>query len=211
MRGIVGKASGGCQTEIAAAIVDHGADYLLATKDNQKTARAEIELYFDTAPKGEIEASQTVEKNHGRIETRSHRVSHNVAWMTGRSRYPDEPKFKNIKMIAMVEAIFESGGQTKTERRFYISSRALTASEFASAARNHWAIENSLHWVLDVQFGEDQSRIRSANGPKNMAVVRHFSINLIRLEPSKRSSKGKRKLASWDNAFLAKTLGLTKC
>jgi predicted transposase YbfD/YdcC len=105
----------GCQTEIAAAIVDHGADYLLATKDNQKTARAEIELYFDTAPKGEIEASQTVEKNHGRIETRSHRVSHNVAWMTGRSRYPDEPKFKNIKMIAMVEAIFESGGQTKTE------------------------------------------------------------------------------------------------
>ncbi len=201
----------GCQSQIAAAIVDGGGDYLLATKDNQKTAHAEIELYFDTAPVGEVEVVDSVEKNHGRIETRRHAVSHNVSWMSGKQRYPDEPKFRNIKTIGRIRTQVESAGQIKIDTRCYISSRILDAAAFAQAVRSHWAIENGLHWVLDVEFGEDQSRLRKGQGAKNMAIVRHFALNLVRLEPSKRSLKGKRKLASWNNAFLTSILGINTC
>lgn len=198
----------GCQSDIAAAIADGGGDYLLATKDNQKTAHAEIELYFDTAPPDEVEVQESVEKNHGRLETRRHAVSTNVSWMSGKQRYPDEPRFKNIKTIGRIETVIESAAGIKTETRCYISSRVLDAAAFARAVRSHWAIENGLHWVLDVEFGEDQSRLRQGHGAKNMSVVRHFALNLVRAEPSKRSLKGKRKLASWDDAFLKSILGM---
>ena len=198
----------GCQSGIAEAIVDAGGDYLLATKDNQKTAHAEILLYFDKAPAAEVETLSAVEKNHGRIETRHHRVSHSVAFMSGGRRYPDEPRFKGIKTIAMIETRIEKAGEIKTERRCYISSRALDAAAFADGVRSHWAIENGLHWVLDVEFKEDQSRLRRGHGAKNMALVRHFALNLVRAEPSKRSIKGKRKLASWDTSSLQTILGL---
>jgi len=198
----------GCQSAIAEAIVDAKADYLLATKDNQKTAHAEIQLYFDQAPACEIATLSAVEKNHGRIETRRHLVSHNVGFMSGKRRYPDEPRFKAIKTIAMIETSVEKSGESKTERRCYISSRLLDVAAFADAARSHWAIENGLHWVLDVAFKEDQSRLRRGHGAKNMAIVRHFSLNLVRAEPSKRTIKGKRKLASWDTKALQAILGL---
>ena len=201
----------GCQSSIAAAIVDQGGDYLLATKDNQKTAHAEIKLYFDTAPMGETEVEESVEKNHGRLEIRRHTVSHHVSWMSGKQRYPDEPKFKNIKTIGRIETMIESASGLKTETRCYISSRVLNAAAFAKAVRSHWAIENSLHWVLDVEFGEDQSRLRRGHGAKNMDIVRHFALNLVRTDPSKRSLKGKRKLASWDDTFLKSILGITTC
>ncbi len=201
----------GCQSGIAAAIVDQGGDYLLATKDNQKTAHAEIELYFDTARVEEVELVESVEKNHGRLETRRHAVSHNIGWMSGRQRYPDEPKFKEIKTIGRIETSTESSGVIKVDKRCYISSRQLNAAAFAKAVRSHWAIENGLHWVLDVEFGEDQSRLRRGHGAKNMAVVRHFALNLVRAEPSKRSLKGKRKLASWDDNFLKSILGMVEC
>jgi predicted transposase YbfD/YdcC len=198
----------GCQSDIAEKIVDNGGDYLLATKGNQKTAHGEIELYFDTAPADETQTISSVEKNHDRIETRCHRVSQNVAWMSGKRRYPDEPRFKGIKTIAMIETSVEKAGETRTERRCYISSRVLTAQAFAAAARAHWAIENGLHWVLDVEFNEDQSRIRKGHGAKNMAIVRHFAINLIRAMPGNTSIKGKRKLATWDTIYLTSALGL---
>ena len=201
----------GCQSAIAEAIVDHGADYLLATKDNQKTAHTEIELYFDDAPPEECDTLVTVEKNHGRIETRRHSVSTNIAWMTGKRRYPDEPRFKGLRTIAMIETSIETNGQTKVERRCYISSRALNAKTFAQAARDHWGIENGLHWVLDVQFNEDQSRLRRGHGAHNMAVIRHLALNLIRAIPGKLSIKGKRKLATWDTDYLANALNASVC
>ena len=136
----------GCQSDIAEAIVDAGGDYLLATKDNQKTAHAEIQLYFDKAPAAEVETLTAVEKNHGRIETRRHLVSQNVGFMSGKRRYPDEPRFKGIKPIAMIETSVEKADEIKTERRCYISSRALNAAAFADGVRSHWAIENGLHW-----------------------------------------------------------------
>ena len=196
----------GCQSDIAEKIVDLGGDYLLATKDNQKTAHAEIQLYFDTAPADEIDALTEVEKAHGRIETRRHLVSQRVDWMSGKRRYPDEPRFKGLSTIAMVETRIETGAELRLERRCYISSRILTAKAFAEAARAHWGIENGLHWVLDVQFKEDQSRLRRGHGATNMAMVRHLALNLIRAMPGKQSIKGKRKLATWDTDYLMAAL-----
>jgi predicted transposase YbfD/YdcC len=198
----------GCQSDIAETIVDLGGDYLLATKDNQKTAHAEIELYFASAPGDEIDVLVEVEKAHGRIETRRHLVSHRIDWMSGKRRYPDEPRFKGLRAIAMVETRIETDGQIRMERRCYVSSRALTAKTFAEAARAHWAIENGLHWVLDVEFKEDQSRLRRGHGANNMALVRHLALNLIRAMPGKQSIKGKRKLATWDTNYLLDALAL---
>lgn len=198
----------GCQSDIAETIVDLGGDYLLATKDNQKTAHVEIQLYFDDAPATEIDTLAEVEKSHGRIETRRHFVSHRVDWMSGKRRYPDEPRFKGLSTIAMIETRIEAGADVRIERRCYISSRILTAKAFAEAARAHWGIENRLHWVLDVQFKEDQSRLRSGNGAKNMAMVRHLALNLIRAMPGKQSIKAKRKLATWDTDYLMAALQL---
>jgi predicted transposase YbfD/YdcC len=210
----------GCQSDIAAKIVDLGGDYLLATKDNQRTAHAEIELYFDSAPDSEMDVLTDTDKGHGRIETRRCMVSHTVGWMSGKRRYPDEPRFKGLSAIAMVETRTEtqadpsagSGGtQVRIDRRCYISSRKLTAQDFAQAARSHWAIENGLHWVLDVIFKEDQSRLRRGHGAQNMALVRHLALNLIRAMPGKHSIKGKRKLATWDDAYLLTALGINPC
>jgi predicted transposase YbfD/YdcC len=205
----------GCQSDIAEKIVDLGGDYLLATKDNQKTAHAEIELYFDGAPDSELDVLTDTDKGHGRIETRRHMVSHNVGWMSGKRRYPDEPRFKGLSAIAMVETRTETpaetGTQVRIDRRCYISSRQLTAQAFADAARSHWAIENGLHWVLDVIFKEDQSRLRRGHGAQNMALVRHLALNLIRAMPGKHSIKGKRKLATWDDAYLLTALCLNPC
>lgn len=198
----------GCQSDIAETIVERGGDYLLATKDNQKTAHAEIELYFDSAPGHEVEVVAETEKSHGRIETRRHLVSQRVDWMSGKRRYRDEPRFKGLKTIAMIETRIEASGEIKTERRCYISSRVLTAKALAQAARAHWAIENGLHWVLDVEFKEDQSRLRRGYGAQNMARVRHLALNLIRAMPGKTSIKGKRKLATWDTNVLLSALDL---
>ncbi len=198
----------GCQSDIAETIVDLGGDYLLATKDNQKTAHAEIELYFDGAPGREVEVLAETEKSHGRIETRRHLVSQRVNWMSGKRRYPDEPRFKGLGTIAMIETRVEAGGEIKTERRCYISSCVLTAKTFAQAARAHWGIENGLHWVLDVEFKEDQSRLRRGHGAQNMARVRHLALNLFRAMSGKTSIKGKRKLATWDTSYLLCALGL---
>ena len=204
--GLVSIDAMGCQSDIAETIVDLGGDYLLATKDNQKTAHAEIQLYFDAAPADEIDALTEVEKAHGRIETRRHLVSQRVDWMSGKRRYPDEPRFKGLSTIAMVETRIETGADVRLERRCYISSRNLTAKAFAEAARAHWGIENGLHWVLDVQFKEDQSRLRRGHGATNMAMVRHLALNLIRAMPGKQSIKGKRKLATWDADYLMAAL-----
>ena len=125
--------------------------------------------------------------------------------MSGKRRYPDEPRFKGLGTIAMVETRIETGDKIRLERRC-ISSRILTAKAFAEAARAHWRIENSLHWVLDVQFKEDQSRLRRGHGATNMAMVRHLALNLIRAMPGKQSIKGKRKLATWDTDYLMAAL-----
>jgi predicted transposase YbfD/YdcC len=134
--------------------------------------------------------------DHGRIEVRRHVVSHNVDWLAGDSRFP------GIKTIAMVENTVERNGETSCERRYYISSAILLALLFANAVRCHWHIENRLHWVLDVIFREDLSRLRTGHGPHNMATVRHMVMNLLRSARPGKSLKVRRKLAGWDPDYL---------
>ena len=195
----------GCNPTIAQSILDAGADYLLAVKDNQPTLHADIDSYFETAPSTEVAKVETMDKEHGRFEVRNHTVSHKVDWYATERSYPGAPRFPKLTTIAMVESRIERGDKIETERRSYISSRALSA--FAEAARGHWAIENKLHWVLDVTFGEDLSRLRVGHGAKNMAVVRHFALNLVRQVADKRSIKRRRKRASWDPQYLLEILG----
>jgi predicted transposase YbfD/YdcC len=197
----------GCQVSIAQAARDAGADYLLAVKDNQPTLHAEIESYFATAPAAEVEKFETIDKGHGRFEVRTYSVSHQVDWYATERSYPGAPRFPQLTTIAMVESRIERGGKIESERRSYISSRALSAAAFGVAARDHWAIENKLHWVLDTTFGEDLSRLRTGHGAKNMAVVRHFALNLVRQAADKRSIKRRRKRAAFDPQYLLEILG----
>jgi predicted transposase YbfD/YdcC len=196
----------GCNPTIAQSIRDAKADYLLAVKDNQPTLHADIKSYFDTAPSGEVERFETLGKDHGRFEVRAHTVSHTVDWIASERSYPGAPRFPDITTIAMVESRIERGDKIETERRSYISSRALSAERFADAVRSHWAIENNLHWTLDVTFHEDLSRLRAGHGAKNMAIVRHFALNLIRQVADKRSIKRRRKRAAWDPNYMLQIL-----
>jgi predicted transposase YbfD/YdcC len=186
----------GCQTKIAATILDRGADYLLAVKDNQPALHDDIKRYFDDAPPEELQTCQTTDADHGRIEVRRHVVSHNVDWLAEDSRFP------GIKSIAMVENTVERNGQTSCERRYYICSLLLLVVLFAGAVRSHWHIENRLHWVLDVTFHEDLSRLRTGHGPHNMGTVRHMAMNLLRSARPGKSLKVRRKVAGWDPEYL---------
>jgi predicted transposase YbfD/YdcC len=194
-----------CNPAIAGAITEREGDYLLAVKGNQPTLFAEIARYFDD-PGARIAAHSDTDKGHGRIETRRYVVSREVDWLSGDRHWPGEPRFPKLASIALVEATVEKAGQVTTMRRFFLSSADLTPQLLEQAVRGHWGIENALHWVLDVVFREDQSRLRKGHGALNMAVVRHFAINAVRLGKGKRSIKSTRKLAGWDPDVLASLL-----
>jgi predicted transposase YbfD/YdcC len=187
---------------IAAAIRDAGADYLLAVKANQPSLRAEIEACFTAAPPGTVETHTEHDKGHGRVEQRTTSVVREVDWLSGDRRFPGELRLPGAASIVRVEATIRRGETTHAETRYYIASAKLTAETAGQAVRGHWGIENRLHWVLDVTFNEDQSRLRKGFGAKNMAVVRHFALNLVRAGKDKRSVKLRRKLAGWDTAYL---------
>jgi predicted transposase YbfD/YdcC len=191
-----------CNPTIAGAILEAGADYVLAVKDNQPSLRAEIESFFRTAPAAEIEVAIETNKDHGRLETRRCLISPNVEWMTSNRRFPGEYRFPKLAAIAMVESTVEKRGERSVKQRYYIASQVLSAAGLAAAVRGHWAIENSLHWVLDVVFKDDLSRLRAGHGARNMAVVRHFAINLVRAANDRKSLKTRRKVASWNPDYL---------
>jgi predicted transposase YbfD/YdcC len=192
-----------CNPKIARTIVDHGADYLLAVKENQPSLHAEIARFFADAEPAQLDTNVEFDKGHGRIEERVCRVSRQVDWLDGERRFPGEYRFEKLAAIAMIEAKVETRGKTSSERRYYITSRPLTAEQLAEAVRAHWRIENALHWVLDVTFREDLARVRKGHGAKNMAVVRHFAVNIVRTAEDKLSLKTRRKLAGWDPDYLA--------
>jgi predicted transposase YbfD/YdcC len=198
----------GCQVEIAERIVAHGADYLLALKGNQPTLEADVMEYFRTAPKDEVVAKTTVEKGHGRIETRTYIASQNVDWIKSARSYPGQPRFSDIKTIIKIEERAEHSDRTTFDTRFFISSAPLNIERLAKGARGHWGVE-SMHWLLDVEFKDDLSRYRSGHGAKNMAVVRRFALGLVRANKTKGSVKTRRKSAGWDPNFLLKILQIT--
>jgi predicted transposase YbfD/YdcC len=192
---------------IASAIRSAGADYLLAVKANQPTLRSEIEDFFANAPAVSLETTVDVDKGHGRIEQRTVSIAHEVSWLDGDRRFPGEIRLPDVTTIVRVASRAELKDRGRFETRYYVSSAALSAARAAEAVRSHWAIENSLHWVLDVTFGDDQSRLRTGHGAKNMAVVRHFAINLVRTAKDKRSVRLRRKCATWSTDYLATILG----
>jgi len=197
----------GCQVEIADKIVAHKADYLLPLKGNQPTLEADVEDYFGTAPAGELVSKTTVEKGHGRIETRTYMASSTVDWIASDRSYPGQPRFKNIKTIVKVHARAEYPDRCSFETRYYISSAPRDIERLARGARGHWGVE-SMHWLLDVEFNDDRSRYRTGHGAKNMAIVRRFALGLVRANKTKGSVKTRRKTASWSPDFLLQILQL---
>lgn len=203
----------GCQTAIAQKILDRGGDYLLAVKDNQETlANALREFFadgesagFGTLPVGRY---QTVEKDHGRIETRWAQWVTDLSWLDKKLR----EHWPKLAGVGMIERRREISGTVSMERAFYIGSRGVTTAEsFAAAARCHWGIENRLHWVLDVTFREDDCRVRKDHAPHNFAALRKFALALLRQDTQypKRSLRSRRKTAERLADYRTSLLGLT--
>jgi predicted transposase YbfD/YdcC len=198
----------GCQVGIANRIVGYGADFLLALKGNQETLETEVEDYFRTASADELVTKTTIEKGHGRIETRTYTASSVVDWIKGSKNYPGQPRFEHIRTIVRVANQTEYTDRRTVDTRLYISSLPLDIERIAAGARGHWGVE-SMHWLLDVEFKDDLSRYRSGHGAKNMAVVRRFALGLVRADKSKGSVKTRRKRAGWNPAFLRKILQIS--
>jgi predicted transposase YbfD/YdcC len=201
----------GCQREIAETIIKKEADYVLALKGNQPELHRAVGEYFDALldPKQHLTNFaylRTVDADHGRIETRQHWVTDDIAWLpavTGKPRWP------GLRSIGMIRTQRRTGEQVATCVRYYLSSLPADAKPFAHAARAHWLIENQLHWSLDVSFREDDNRTRTDNAPQNLAVLRHIALNLLQQERStKNSLKVKRLKAAWDNDYLLTLLAI---
>ena len=191
----------GCQKEIAAKIIDKAADYVLALKGNQGSLRDDVELFFtEQTERGFADAAmsrhETLEKSHGRIETRTCSAIDATGWLAKRHG------FAALKSIVMVESIREIiGGKTERETRYYISSLTADAERQGDAIRSHWAVE-SHHWVMDMVFRDDECRIRRDNAPANFATIKHIASNLMRAKADKNSMRVKRRLAAWDDTYL---------
>jgi predicted transposase YbfD/YdcC len=197
----------GTQRAIAAQIIDRGADYVLALKSNQQTLYEDVRTFFEEAGARswqgiEHDYDAQTDGGHGRIEVRRLWCTGEVDWVA------QQTKWTSLRTIAMVERRRIVGETESLERHYYITSLAPQARPLAEAVRGHWGIENRLHWVLDVTFGEDTSRVRKAYAPENLGLLRRIALNVLRQEPSKGSLKGKRKRAGWDNAYLATVLGI---
>jgi predicted transposase YbfD/YdcC len=192
----------GCQRNIAKKIVDKKADYIIALKGNQGTLHDDVKLFAaEQKANGfkdvKISRHETVDGEHGRIETRVYTAFHEVDWLQERHDWP------GLKGVVMVESQREIDGKITRETRFYITSLILLANAIGPMIRDHWAIENSLHWVMDMVFRDDECRVRTENAPANFVTLKHMANNLIRKAPGKDSQRLKRMTAAWDDDFLA--------
>ena len=162
-----------------------------------------MEAFFADPPPEALETCTTTGCDHGRIETHHHAVCHGVAWLFSDRRYPGEVAFPGLAMIGMVEAETKREGKAMHERRYYLSSAKLDATTFAQAVRGHWGIENQVHWVLDMVFDEDHSRMRERNSATNVAMIRRMALNMLRQDQTdKLSLRRKRLRAGWDHDYL---------
>ncbi len=204
----------GCQTKIASAIIDGGADYLLAVKDNQPTLHDDIKMAFDEAldkrprpldqPALPVESHTSINDGHGRIEERTVHVCSDISWMT------TADDWAGLSFIALVESKRTelSTNKESTERRYYIGSGPDVSAEIVgSFVRRHWGIENRLHWVLDMAFREDDARHRAGNCAANFTTLRHFAVNLLKLDKTEKLGiANKRKIAGWNRDYLVHIL-----
>jgi predicted transposase YbfD/YdcC len=192
----------GCQRDIAQTIIDKKADYILALKGNQGTLKDDVKLFVDEQKAvdfkdAKVSRDKTVDGDHGRIETREVTVVHDVEWLRERHDWP------GLKSVVVVESTREVAGKIDREMRLYITSLVLLANQIGPMIRGHWMIENGLHWVLDMIFRDDECRVRTNNAPANFAIIKHIAYNLMRRASTKDSMRLRRKVAAWDDKFLA--------
>lgn len=200
----------GCQTAIAEQIVQRGGQYVLALKGNQPTMLADVQALFGDAraarqPAYGMTSATTVEKDHGRIETRTAFV---ISDPDALPYLNERQHWAQLRSLAVIEAERTVQDTTTVEQRYYLLSAVLDPARVNHLVREHWGIENRVHWVLDVTFHEDASRIRSGDAPQNMGVLRHIALNLLRQEPSKGSLQTKRFRAALNDDYRARVLGL---
>lgn len=193
----------GCQKNIAKKIREKEAHYVLALKGNQGNLHKDVKLFMESeVEKGRnkhMTSCEEIDKGHGRFETRKCYVSDHIDWLDGRDEW------KDLRTIIMLEEKREIKDKVEQERRFYISSLAADAKLISESIRAHWGIENKLHWILDVTFGEDDSRVRKDHAPENMSLVRRWTLNMLQTAQNKIkdiSIKGLRKKAGWGNSTL---------
>jgi predicted transposase YbfD/YdcC len=195
----------GCQRDIAQKVIDKKADYVLALKGNQGSLCADVELFAaeqkacgfaDTM----ISRDTTIDGDDGRIETRTTTVIHDAKWLQERHKWP------GLESVVIVESSREIGRKIEQETRYYITSLVMLAVALGPVVRSHWAIENSLHWVLDMVFRDDESRARTDHAPANFTTIKHMAANLLRRPTGTQSLRARRKAASWDDDFLASLL-----
>jgi len=189
-----------CQKTIAKEIIEADAQYVLALKGNQGTAHQEIKAYLDdaiTRKRKGLAFLETVDKGHGRLETRRYWQTDRIEW------FADRAQWEGLRSVGIVESTREIQGQRSVERRYYLSSLGVDIGQFSRAVRGHWSIENQLHWVLDVVFGEDQSRARTQQAAENLAAMRRLAVNLLKRDKTcRRAIKGKLMRAAIDPEYL---------
>ena len=195
----------GCQRKICQQIIAQKADYSIGLKGNHGRLHDDVALFFDEHDErdigdGFIKQSQTVDGDHGRIDARKYTVCPDVDWLKQRHDWP------GLQSVIRVEYAREIKGKTKTSRRYYISSLKIGPKEMALMIRNHWQIENNLHWVMDMTFRQDECRIRTGFAAANFATIKHAASNLLQKAPGKKSLPMKRHSAAWDDDYLEATI-----
>jgi predicted transposase YbfD/YdcC len=197
----------GCQKSIVKKIIARGGDYVISLKGNQGTLHDDVRLFLESEKKRKFEKTahdyyETVEKGHGRVETRRYWITDQIDWLDNKENWT------GLVSIGLVESERFIKGETSSEMRCFICSIKPNAHQFAQAVRQHWAIENNLHWQLDVTFDEDKLRARINNAAQNLSILRRMVLNTLKQEKSKGSLKGKRKKAGWSEEYLTKLLAL---
>ena len=188
-----------CQREIARQIIDQKGDYVMALKGNQGTLHDDVRTFLDDPETKLLRSESAVDGDHGRIETRTAALSTDITWL-------EDHRWPGLAAIGKLVRVREAADKTTTETVYYLLSAAMTPERFNQVVRSHWAIENRLHWCLDVLMNEDQMRNRAGHSAENLAILRHMALNLLRKESSKGSLRKKFHRAAWSDAFLLKIL-----
>jgi len=192
----------GCQRAIARKIVEKKADYVFGLKGNQGSLRDDVELLVKEQrtrnfADSKISRAETIDADNGRIETRTTTVIHDIEWLQKRHDWP------GLNAVAIVESTREFADKVERETRYYVTSLVMLAHLLGPVIRSHWAIENSLHWVMDMVFRDDECRVRTNHAPANFTTIKHMAYNLLRRPAGKDSFRVRRKVAGWDDEFLA--------
>lgn len=196
----------GCQKAIVKKIVERGGDYVISLKGNQGHLHNDVKLFLETAQEKGFSGLthdyyETVEKGHGRVESRRYWITDNINWLS------DKTDWTKLTSIGLVESEIYQKGKTTAERRYFISSIKPDAKRFSRAVRQHWAIENNLHWQLDVSFDEDKLKMRAGYAAQNLSILRRMVLNLLKQDTSTKASiKAKRKKAGWNKDYLKSLL-----